>query len=269
MQSILRIVPLPSFAAGNVSYINNNPGCTFRSRQNTTPNCISMLTPAQVQAMDPAGVGDSPQILDLFKNNYPAPNDLTSGDGVNTGGFRFNSPEPTNLTNYVGRVDWVVNSRIKLYGRGTVARQNAVQDAAQFPGAQPAGTFVDRSYAYVAGMDWQIGNNKFNQLIYGSTVQDYSFPRPTNPEGIYQYTFATGTTTLIDNPYSNPTNAQARRVPIPEIKDDFTWTVGRHSIQLGGYFKWILAHDQTTLGYNSYTIGLGGNVQGLTPRCVR
>ena len=27
--------------------------------------------------------------------------------------------------------------------------------------------------------------------------------------------------------------------------------------------KWILAHDQTTLGYNTYDIGLGGNVQGL------
>ena len=80
-----------------------------------------------------------------------------------------------------------------------------------------------------AGMDWQISDNKFNQFIYGSTVQDYSFPRPSNPEGIYQISFATGTTTLLDDPYSSPSNAQARRVPIPEVKDNFTWNLGRHS----------------------------------------
>ena len=213
--------------------------------------------------MDPAHIGDSPQILALFQSNYPLPNDVTLGDGVNTGGFRFNAPTPQNLTNYVGRVDWVVNSRIHVYGRGTIARENAVNDVAQFPGLPPATQFVDRSYAYVGGVDWQIGDNKFNQFIYGSTVQDYSFPRPSNPEGIYQYSFATGTTTLLDSPYSSPSNAQARRVPIPEVKDNFTWTVGRHSLQMGGYFKWILAHDEATLGYNSYTIGLGGNVSSL------
>ncbi len=261
--SVLRIVPLPSFAAGNVSYINNDPGCTFTSRQNTTPGCISMLTPAQVKALDPAHIGDSPQILALFKKNYPAANDLTNGDGVNTGGFRFNAPLPTNLTNYVGRVDWVLSPHIHVYGRGTVARENAVRDPAEFPGLPPATMFVDRSYAYLGGMDWQISDNKFNQFIYGSTVQDYAFPKPSNPLGIYQETFATGTTTLIDDPYTSPSNSQARYVPIPEVKDNFTWTVGRHSIQLGGYFKWILAHDQSTLGYNSYVLGLGGNVSGL------
>jgi hypothetical protein len=259
----LRTVPLPSFTAGNVSYINNNSGCTFTSRQNTTPGCISSLTPTQVAAMDPAGIGDSPQILDLFQHRYPAANDLTAGDGVNTAGFRFNASTPDNLSNYVGRVDWVVNDHIKLYGRGTVARENSVNSAAQFPGDPAAAQFIDRSYAYVGGMDWQIGANKFNQFIYGSTVQDYDFPRPSNAEGIYQYSFATGVTTLLDDPYASPSNSQSRHVPIPEVSDNFTWIVGRHSIQMGGYFKWITSHEQTTLDYNTYGIGLGGEVQGL------
>ena len=83
----------------------------------------------------------------------------------------------------LGRVDWVVSSRIHVYGRGTVARENAVNDVAQFPGLPPATQFVDRSYAYVGGVDWQISDNKFNQFIYGSTVQDYSFPRPSQSGG--------------------------------------------------------------------------------------
>lgn len=214
----LRTVPLPSFTAGNVSYINNNPGCTYTSRQNTTPNCISSLSPAQVRALDPAGVGESSTILNLFSSVYPAANDLAAGDGVNTGGFRFNAPTPTNLTNYVGRVDWVLNTRIKVYGRGTVARENQVNSAAQFPGDPAAAQFIDRSYAYVAGMDWQISSNKFNQFAYGSTVQDYSFPRPSNSEGIYQISFATGVTTLLDSPFSSPSNSQSRHVPISTLR---------------------------------------------------
>jgi hypothetical protein len=258
-----RTVPLPSYTAGNISYLNDNPGCTDSARQNTQPNCISALTPGQAQALDPAGVGESPQVYDLYKNIYPAANDVTGGDGINTGSFRFNAPTPTDLTNYVGRVDYILTPTIKIYGRGTVARENAVESAQQFPGDAVAGQFVDRSYGYVVGMDWQISPNKFNQFAYGSTVQDYAFPRASNPEGIYQIGFSSGTTTLIDSPYSSPSNAQSRHVPIPQVSDNFTWTIGRHSVSMGGYFKWILATDSTELGYNGYAIGLGGEVQGL------
>lgn len=263
-EAVERTVPLPSFAAGSVSYINSSsPSCSGSSRQNVDPGCITTLSPTQVAALDPAHVGDSADILALFKSRYPAANDLTAGDGVNTGGFRFNSPFPDDLTNYVARIDWVATNRIKIYGRGTVSRQNEAETAAQFPGDPLASQFIDRSYAYVGGIDWQISDNKFNQFAYGSTVQDYSFPTPSNPEGIYQLTFFNGISTPIDDPYSSPSNAQYRHVPIPQVSDDFTWTLGRHTLQLGGYFKWILYTGSTTLGYNSYTIGLGGHLDNL------
>lgn len=260
--TVSRIVPLPTFVAGNVSYINNNAGCTASSRQNTTPTCISSLSPAQVKAMDPAGIGASAQLLQLFKR-YPSPNDLTLGDGVNTGGYRFNYSEPDNQTNYVGRMDWVFSEKIKFWGVGRIMRRNQVRDAGQFPSDSPATTFIDRSYSYVGGMDWQISGNKFNQFAYGSVVQDFAFPKPMNALGLYQDTFATGTTTLLSAPYSSPSNAQSRRVPISQVKDDFSWTLGRHSLQMGGYFKWILSHNQSILDYNTYSIGLGTGIAGL------
>ena len=121
----LRTVPLASYTSGNVSYINNNPGCTFRSRQNTTPNCISSLTSAQVQAMDPAGKGESPAFYSLLKL-YPAANDVTAGDGINTGGFRFNAPQPQYITTYVGKINYNLTEKISLWGRGTFSRENQV-----------------------------------------------------------------------------------------------------------------------------------------------
>jgi len=47
------------------------------------------------------------------------------------------------------------------------------------------------------------------------------------------------------------------------IQDNFTWGLGRHSVTFGGTFKWINANSRTVLDYNTYTLGLGGNVSGL------
>jgi len=261
--SVLRVVPLPSFLAGNVSYINNGSGCSRTSRQNTQPSCISQLTPAQVRAMDPGGIGESPAILNLLKSRYPAVNDVTAGDGVNSGGYRFNAPYSTFTTAYVGRVDYNLTSSMRLWGRGTVTRGNQINSTQQFPGDPAASELVDRSYAYVGGLDWQISTNKFNQFNYGSTVQDWNFPRPNNILGANQASFAGGTTTLFDRPFSNPSNAQGRHIPIPQVQDNFSWTVGRHSLSFGGTFKWINAHEYSTIDYNQLALGLGGNVQGL------
>jgi hypothetical protein len=260
--AVLRIVPLPSFQSGIISYINNNTGCTRSSRQNTTPNCISQLTPAQVKAADPAGIGESPALVNLLKRE-PAPNDLTVGDGVNSGGFRFNAPAPTFRTSYVGRVDYNLSNKFRVWGRGTFTRENQVNTTSQFPGDPPAAQFVDRSYAYVGALEWQIGAKKFNQFLYGSTVQDYSFPRPSNPLGTSQVTLATGTTTPFSNPYASPSNSQARHVPIPVVQDTFTWGLGRHSVTLGGAFKWTNTNSRTVLDYTTYTLGLGGHVSTL------
>lgn len=263
--SILRTVPLPSYTAGNISYINDAAGCSDSSRQNTTPDCISTLSPAQVQQLDPAAVGESPAFLALLQK-YPAANDLTSGDGINTGGFRFNSPIPTYTTTYVGKLDYNLSPTIHLFGVGNFTRENQVNGsggAAQFPGLPPATQFVDRSYRYAVGMDWQPTPNMTNQVSYGSVVEDYAFPRPANPLGVNQISFSSGTEDLIDSPYSSPSNSQSRHVPIPQITDNFAWNKGRHTLSLGGQFKWIHPLSNTVLDYNSYTIGLGGEVQGL------
>ncbi|WP_263358837.1 carboxypeptidase-like regulatory domain-containing protein [Acidicapsa ligni] len=260
-ETVERTVPLPSFAAGNISYINNNAGCTDAARQNTSGNCISSINAAQVQQIDPAHIGESPQVFALFASRYPKVNDPTFADGVNSAGFRFNSAIPTNLTNYTGRIDWTLTPKIKIYGIGNVARENQVDGAAQFPGDPPSSQFVDRSYRYAAGMDWQISDSKVNQFTYGSVVQDYGFPRPSNPEGIYQISFGNGfTPSLADSPYASPSNAQSRHTIISQVNDNFIWTKGRHQLEVGGYFKWIHNSSSSVLGYNSYGIGLGGHI---------
>jgi hypothetical protein len=267
--SVARTVPLDSLRAGNLSYINNtiNPAtgasCAAASRQNTTPTCISTLTPAQVAMKDPAGIGVNQTLLTFVNNRYPHANDLTLGDGINTGGYRFTTPTPDFETNYVGRIDYNLTSKITIYGRGTVNRENATESAVAFPADPATNPYIDRSWAWVVGMNWAIAKNKFNTAYYGTTVANLGFPNTYNPQGLNPLTFGDGTTTLLSNAYTSPVNAQGRSVPIPVIGDDFSWQKGRHSISFGGNFKDILSHSFTKLDYNTYTIGLGGEVLGL------
>ena len=264
---VARTVPLDSFRAGNVSYINNGAGCNRASRQNTTPGCISQLTPAQVKAMDPAGIGVSQSLLALFNSAYPRANDLTGGDGVNTGYYRFNALNINNFSQYVSRLDYNLTPKVKLRGVGNITRRDSVSTQQQFPSlpvlVQP---YSDRSYRWSAGFDWQIGSNKFNQFTVGRVVQDVAFPITFNgyTPADRPITFNTGTTTLLTNPYNTPVNAQARRVPILEFNDDFNWSIGRHTIELGGLFKYIPTSSNTKLDYATQTIGLGGKNSSLS-----
>src|SRR6202042_2298824 len=62
-QSLLRVVPNDSLRQGIVHY-------------RRTDGSIGALTPAQIQLLDTAGIGESPAMLALFQT-YPHANDTT------------------------------------------------------------------------------------------------------------------------------------------------------------------------------------------------
>lgn len=247
---VQRTVPLDSFRNGTVGYINS-------------AGTNSYLSPAQVQALDPAGLGEDTTWLSGVDARFPHSNNGLTGDGVNSGGYNFNAPNNDFATNYVGRIDYTINDSMKLFGRFTISHENSVQNPNEFGGDPITDPFVDRTYAWVIGHTWVIGSNMTNRAILGQTVQKYSFPNSFNPDGSTFFTFGNGTgPALASSLYLNP-NAQARRVPIPVVGDDFTWIKGRHVWQFGGTFKDILAHNTNVLDYNTTEIGMGGNVFSL------
>ncbi len=264
-----RVVPLDSFRNGNVSYINNsiNPAtgaaCGSTSRANTTPTCISTLTPAGIKSLDPAGVGIDTSFLAFINSRYPHANDLTGGDGVNSGFFRFNTPTPDYETNYVGRIDYALKSNMRLFGRFSIVSESSTYGPVQFPGDPVTAPKFDNSHGWVVGHTWTINGRMVNNVFGGETVADLSFPNTYNPQGTSLMTFATGLTAPFSDPYKSPLNAQYRVVPTPVIGDDYSWQKGSHNIQLGGTFKWINSHLNTKLDYNTFTIGLGGNTPNL------
>jgi hypothetical protein len=260
-----RTVPLDSYRAGSIQYVNTAGG-------------TGILSPAQVAAHDPQGIGFNAALAALFSSRYPHANDLSGnyGDLLNTAGFRFNAPFPYTENDFVQRVDYNLNSRMKIFGKGSFTRTNGTESAPQFAGDPETHPFLDQSYTYVVGHTWTITNNMVNQAEYGETFENYSFPDSYNQTGITQYGSNIGGNgvggTILSGPYSTAANAQGRTFPVPVIKDDLNWNKGKHSLTFGGTFKWETPDGYTILDYNTPSIGLGGNIEGLggpTPNPLR
>ncbi len=257
-----RIVPLQHFRAGGLGYINNGPGCSENSRINTTPACISVLTPAQVAALDPLGLGPNAALLSFINGRYPLPNDFSSGDGVNTAGFRFNAPSNRKDNTYTTRLDWNINDSQRLFGRLTIARRNQTDTvnsvAAQFPGDPESAVIVQKDYGWALGHSWAISSNFTNQATIGVSHSGLDFLAPYAPASPNIFGFGG-----ISGPYA-PIDTQFRIVDTPTIRDDATWTIGNHAVMFGAQIKPIRSQSGLVNDFNSVGIGLGGNLTALS-----
>jgi hypothetical protein len=253
-----RTVPLDSFRDdGIIQYINSS-------------NSVESLTSTQVKALDPQHIGFNSALQSLFSSRYPHANDLSGayGDGLNTAGYRFDAPFPYKEDDYVQRVDYTLNDRMKFWGKGSFTRTKGTESAIWFPGDPPTYPFIDQSYTWVVSQIWTLSSTKINQVSYGEVFENYNFPNTYNPTGVTQYGAVGGNGTggaIISGPYGSAINAQGRTYPIPVVRDDFNWDRGTHSFQFGGTFKWPKPSGYTILNYNSPTIGLGGNTPQLNP----
>jgi hypothetical protein len=262
---VSRTVPLDSLRNGTVGYsactvLLSNGTCDTK---NNTTDVIKYATTAQLAQLDPQGRGVDTNWQAFTNGRFPESN-ANGGDGVNSGGYTFNAPFPDDETNYVGRGDWNINDKMKAFARFSIVRENAVANPNEFGGDSITNPLLDRSYAFVIGHTWLIGSTKTNRIILGETVQKLSFPNAYNPKNDYNpdgttfYTFGTGLgAALASSLYLQP-SVQARRIPIPILRDDFNWTGGSHNWQIGGSFKNILAHTTNAIDYNTTYLGLGG-----------
>jgi len=255
--SYTRTVPLPHFRAGSLAYVNNTPGCAANSRLTTAPQCITILTPQQVAALDPQAVGGNAALLNFVNQRYPLPNDLSLGNGVNTGGFRFNAPSRRADNTYTGRVDVNISNAQRLFVRAN--KISAVQTdtvnsvAAQFPGDPETAQITTGDWAMAVGHNWTLSPNLVNTATVGVTKSNLGFPNNFHPSSPQSYTF-----TPLTAPFAG-FSTQAREVPVWTYRDDVNWTRESHGLSFGGSIKTINQKTNLTSDFNFPTVGLGGN----------
>jgi hypothetical protein len=278
-----RIVPLDFVRNGGLGYINSNPGCGPTSRIQSSPQCITVLTSPQVAAFDPCSHPNPPgpctvsgqpggaavtpgvdqALLTFIDGRFPHANDLSGGDGINTGGFRFNAPVPLTEHIYFTRVDYNLTSKQKLFTRFNFNNVDLINTPIQFPGDPLTGPENVRDKAWVIGHTWIFSARMVNQFVYGETRQEVAFPVPFNPAGtVYPLSWFPAT------PLSSPFARQSTQVtinPLPTFRDDFTLLRGKHNLQFGGVWKPIRTRNHLVNDFDFINVGVGGAIQSLNP----
>ena len=222
-------VPTPSLRAGNIQYVN-------------TSGSVTTLTPAQIQAMDPQGIGVNQNVLAIFAN-YPQPNDPSQGDSLNTQGFRFPYNLHRTYNTYTGRFDWNITGKQSIFWRGNLQNDDEPTTPA-FPGEPPSTRVLTNNKGFAFGYTAIITPNLVNAVRYGFTRQGVDNAGLSNqPEvsfsGIASPQAFTRSTGVI--------------IPLHNVVDDLSWTKHDHSFQFGANLRFI--DDQRRSNANSFPGG--------------
>jgi len=223
------------------------------------------LTPAQVKAIDPLGIGENPYMVNLLQQ-YPSGNDPQGSPdkGLNINELLFNAPQPLNNHAQVAKLDYNINTKMTLSVRGTLNGASQVNTTEQFPGQQPVSVLQDNSRGISARYTYVITPNIVNALNFGYTRLGNATTGTLNVIPSFGYTTLTPTT-----------RGNSRIAPTPDLRDDLTWTHGKHTIQAG--MDWHQAQNITTSynnepGYSfskNTLLGLGGDITGAVASYIQ
>jgi len=247
--AVERLVPSQNLRQGILTFADTN-------------NNVYTLTPAQVQQVDPLGIGVNQGYLKIL-NQYPVGNDPNYGGGGNSGpsdgglnftGYRFNAPDALDNRAYVGKMDFILDNAGKhtLSVRGTLSNSNQDQPSAlaQFPGQGAASELLNNSKGIAATYTAILTPSLINSLVYGYTRQGLA------------YSGTTGDTFQIfplDELQNFAARANGRILPVQNIVDTLTWTKGKHTITTGINFR-IMTNNKFTYAQSYPTYGFSANV---------
>jgi len=226
---VVRSVPSASFRDGVLMYRCANttvcPGGTvhgFNADHPVTPGWFGM-TPAQIAALDPLGIGPSVAAANYWKQ-FPLPNEPGS-DGQNIMDYRFAAPIKNDFKTYITRFDYRLRETggQTLFGRVNV-QDDTINAAPQFPGGSPRSQTLTKNNGLAIGYDAVIRSNLVNSFRYGMTrIDTASVGRVSSNYVSFRF---------LDN-FDPITFTTSRQVPTQNFVDDVSWLKGTHAFKFG------------------------------------
>ncbi len=191
-------------------------------------------------ATNPTGVGLDPTLASII-NSMPLPNNFTSGDGLNTAGFNFASPQHEKQYDFVTKLDFNLRQNSLLYIRYAQGSQSSFGDSANagrpiFPDSP---NFVDTARTpknLAVNWRWSPTPTMTNEAIVGISKFFFSFATP-NPDPNLPFVFL--------NPATPNTNFSynARGVRTLQIIDNLTFIRGAHTFRGGTNLRFNRHND--------------------------
>ena len=250
-QSALRTIPTATLRDGIVQYACADPtACPGGSATGHSGATYAIapgnfaLSPAQIAAEDPQGLGPNDAVMTYMQGLYPLPNDTTTGDGLNTSGYRFAAPTYTTHNWYIAKMDYNLTAdarhRISVSG----ALSNASSAGAPFlPGTAPELTTVNFNKGIIVNYSAALTPTLINNFRYGYIRESNGFIGDSSDTWNYFRS--------IDQGITRSSNFQR---PINNIYDDVTKIHGRHTFQFG-VVGTILRNPETNSN-NSFSDGV-------------
>ena len=200
------------------------PACT-----GTPPTNLPCIGSYNI-ATNPTGVGLDTALAAII-NAMPLPNNFTTGDGLNTAGFNFASPQHEKQYDFVTKVDYNFRSNSLIYVRYSQGSQSSFGDSANggrpiFPGSP---NFVDTSRTpknLAVNWRWSPTGTVTNEAIVGISKYFFTFATP-HPDPALPFAFI--------NPATPNTNFSynARGVNTLQLIDNVTFLRGAHTLKAG------------------------------------
>ncbi|HEY1985824.1 MAG TPA: carboxypeptidase-like regulatory domain-containing protein [Terracidiphilus sp.] len=229
------LVPTASYRAGNLSYEYLN---------SSGADSVFTLTPADIQSMDPQGIGNDAALLKVL-NNYPQGNDPTQGDGLNSIGYRFPYTIHRKYDTYVSRIDWNAghNGKHTFFWRGNLQNDSEPSTPA-FPGQAPQTTVLTNNKGFAAGYTLVISTSMVNDLRYGLTRQGVSSSGAANQPLVFFSEVAQPGSTNYSTSFI---------IPVHNVVDNLSWTKHNHNLAFGTDLRFL--DDQRVSNAQSFPDG--------------
>ncbi len=211
----------PSVDAGGNTVL---PACTGAPPTNSP--CISSYNIAG----NPTGIGLDPALSAII-NAEPAPNNFTVGDGLNTAGFDWGSPQHERQYDFVTKFDYKLRENSLIYVRYAKGHQFTFGDSANagrpiFPGNT---NFVDTTRTpenWAFNWRWSPTAKLANEFIFGVSKYFFKFLTP-HPDANEPFSFINIATPNTNFSYN------ARGVRTLQYIDNVTYVTGPHTFKSG------------------------------------
>jgi Carboxypeptidase regulatory-like domain/TonB-dependent Receptor Plug Domain len=211
------------------------------------PNPLPNPLPASLRciqtyniAANPTGITQDPGLM-AYLNAMPLPNNFTVGDGLNTAGFNFGSPQHEKQYDFVTKLDFNINPKNLLYVRYAQGSQTTLGDSANSgrPVFPDTPNFVDtfRTPKNLAvNWRWSPTGTTTNEFIFGISKFFFTFLTPF-PDQNLPFQFINVATPNTNFSYN------ARGVRTLQFIDNITTIRGAHTFKGGINFRFNRHND--------------------------
>ena len=216
-------------------------------RNCTSPSDLNCVASYNLFAADPRGVGLDSAVKGVL-GGYPAPNNYSSsGDGLNVGGYSWNSPTQVRGPQYMLRVDHTINDKNNIFFRWLGAEQNTLKGdplnsrPIVIPGYPPRGEVFRPAQNFALGFRTILSARLVNELTLGYSRWQFLFTQgEANPlfPNTPRFTFNNSTVDYTANPRT------FRAVSTPQIVENLSYLNGKHVMRFGGNIRMYQHNDQ-------------------------